>query len=242
MDAPFKDKVAVITGASRGIGRALADGLMARGLRVAGCARSKLEEDPGFFYTPVDVTDAAAVDAFGDAVTAELGPIDVWVNNAGVLEPIGMFRDLDPAAVRRHLEVNVLGVVHGSRTLLRLAAGRRATVINISSGAAKKPYAGWSVYCAGKAAVDLLTATIAAEQADTDIRAYALAPGVVDTDMQALVRAQDPSAFPMVERFHQLKADNAFTPTEKSVDAICTLAFGDGGDDFAPVLDVRNDF
>ena len=80
-------------------------------------------------------------------------------------------------------------------------------LVNISSGAATKPYEGWAAYCASKAAVDQLTGCVALEEARHGLRAYALSPGLVDTDMQAAIRASDERDFPEVERFRRFAAD-----------------------------------
>jgi benzil reductase ((S)-benzoin forming) len=162
--------------------------------------------------TAVDVTDGAAVAAFAERVAAELGPIDLWVNNAGVLDPMGPVRDLDPGEVERHLRINVLGVLHGTQAYVRHVRGhgRGGVLVNISSGAALRGRAGWAAYCAGKAAVDRLTEVVALEEAAAGLRAYAVAPGVVDTDMQVQIRASSPDRFPDVEQFRELERQGAF--------------------------------
>lgn len=197
--------VAVVTGASRGLGAGLVEAFAAAGHAVAACART--QPATGALARRVDVTDAAAVEAFAAEVHSALGAIDLWVNNAGVLGPIGPLRDADPEEVAAHFRTNVLGVVHGTQSFLR-HRGDGAVLVNISSGAATNPYEGWGAYCSSKAAVDMLTAVTAAEE--PDVRAYAVAPGVVDTDMQAQIRATPPARFPGVARFHDLKAREAF--------------------------------
>ena len=87
--------------------------------------------------------------------------------------------------------------------------------MNISSGAAVKGYAGWGAYCSSKGAVDRLTeCAVAEEQSDTDsnlcFRAYSIAPGVIDTEMQAKIRQTPKSDFPMVDKFHEIKANDSF--------------------------------
>lgn len=222
-------RVAVVTGASRGLGAGLAAAFAAAGLRVGVCARSApaLDDGPGVVATRLDVTDAAAVGAFTEEVAGRLGPIDLWVNNAGVLAPIGPLRDADPEDVAHHLAVNVGGVVHGTQAYLRhLHAARRGGVlVNISSGAARSGYAGWGPYCAAKAAVDRLTEVVDLEEAEHGVRAYAVAPGVVDTDMQAMIRATPPERFPAVDRFHQLKAEGAFNTPGHVADHLLRIAF-----------------
>ena len=94
------------------------------------------------------------------------------------------------------------------------------TLVNISSGAGRSAYVGWGVYCASKAAVDHLSRVLAQEGREDDLRVASLAPGVVDTDMQALIRATPIEAFPTVERFTDLKVDGAFNDPDWVADRI----------------------
>ena len=121
-------------------------------------------------------------------------------NHVATRIPAGSF---EPADARLHLEVNVLGVLHGSQAFVRHLhqRGGEGVLVNVSSGAAQKPYAGWSLYCAAKAAVERMTECIALEEAAQGLRAHALAPGVIDTDMQRLIRATPAERFPEVDRF-----------------------------------------
>jgi benzil reductase ((S)-benzoin forming) len=228
-------RVAVITGASRGLGAGLADRLAAAGLRLGLAARTEPPLPPGaaaesVLAVTVDVTDPAAVDRFCDRVADRFGAIDLWVNNAGVLDPIAPLRDADPSAVRENLEVNVLGVAHGSATYARHVRGRPGggVLVNITSGAATSPYAGWAAYCASKAAVDQLTRVVAVEEADAGLRALAVAPGIVDTDMHAMIRATPAERFPAVERFRARARDGAFNSPAWVADHVLRLAFGPG--------------
>jgi benzil reductase ((S)-benzoin forming) len=214
-------KVAVITGASRGIGAHLARDFAGRGMRLGLCARSApvLADGEGVVAARLDVRDADAVDRFARSVEERLGRIDLWINNAGVLTPIAPLRRADVGEWDQHIQINVAGAFHGARAyvnhLRRLgAAGRGGVLVNISSGAGRKPYFGWSAYCAGKAAVDMFTRCLAIEEADIDLRAHAVAPGIVDTLMQEQIRASSPDDFPDQARFVQLARDGKLsTPT-----------------------------
>jgi NAD(P)-dependent dehydrogenase (short-subunit alcohol dehydrogenase family) len=181
--------------------------------------------DGGVVTAAVDVTDAGAVDRFCAEVVARLGRIDLWVNNAGVLAPVAPLRDADPAELRANVEANVLGVLYGSAAFARHVRSRPGggTLVNISSGAATKPYEGWAAYCASKAAVDHATRVVAAEEADAGLRAFAVAPGVVDTEMQAAIRATPPERFPTVERFKEIKRAGAYNSPAWVTDHIVGL-------------------
>src|SRR5262249_27683201 len=152
------------------------------------CSRglSALGDSERVLTAQLDVTDASAIAVFAAKTFQRFGHVDLWINNAGLLEPIGPLRDSDSAALQRLLEVNVLGVAHGCRAYVRelRQRGAHGTVINLSSGAARTPFYGWSMYCASKAAVDRLSETLALEEAP-GLRVYSIAPGVIDTEMQA---------------------------------------------------------
>ncbi len=206
--------VAVVTGASRGLGAGMAEALAAEGMRLGLCARTRPTAPAGAepVTGSVDVTDAAAVDRFAAEVIGAFGRIDLWINNAGLLAPIGPLADADPAAFRRNLEVNVLGVAHGSATFARHVRTRTGpgVLVNISSGAAVHATEGWAAYCGAKAAVAMVTEVVALEERSSGLAAFALAPGLVDTDMQTLIRSTPVDAFPAVERFHEAHRAGAF--------------------------------
>lgn len=233
--------MAVVTGASRGLGAGLAARFAEEGLGLGLCARNEPAPPTAagagdrVVTAAVDVTDAAAVDRFCDRVVERLGRIDLWVNNAGLLAPIGPLRSVDPGELRANVEVNVLGVLHGSAAFARHVRGRAGggVLVNISSGAATSAYEGWAAYCASKAAVDHATRVVAAEEADAGLRAFAVAPGVVDTAMQAAIRATPVERFPAVERFHEIKRTEAFNSPAWVADHILGLL--DAPDD-APLV------
>ena len=214
MDLDLAGRTAVITGASRGLGAGLALAFRERGLKLGLCARTEpaLPGGPEVVSARLDVRDPEAVAAFAAAVEARFGTIDLWINNAGVLEPIVPLRDVAADAARSHLEVNVLGVLFGTQAFVRHLRHRGGVgvLVNISSGAAQKAYAGWSLYCAAKAAVERMTECVALEEAAHGLRAHAVAPGVIDTDMQARIRATPGEHFPELPRFVARKRENRF--------------------------------
>jgi NAD(P)-dependent dehydrogenase (short-subunit alcohol dehydrogenase family) len=207
-------KVAVVTGASRGLGAGLAFAFHAHGMRLGLCSRGKtvLAESEGVVSAQVDVRDDEEVSAFCERVEGELGRIDLWVNNAGVLEPIGPVREITPHEFEIHVDTNLAGVFHGTRAYLHhlRRVGGPGVLINVSSGAAEHPYAGWGAYCAAKAAVDRLTECVALEEREHGLRAYVVAPGIIDTDMQELIRRTPRERFPAVDRFLEIQRTNAF--------------------------------
>jgi NAD(P)-dependent dehydrogenase (short-subunit alcohol dehydrogenase family) len=225
-------RVIVVTGASRGLGRGMAEWFAGQGARIACAARTEPADPggPGSFRAAVDVTDAAAVGRFAAEAAERLGPPDLWINNAGVLEPIVTQRELTAEALAGHFAVNVGGVLHGTQAFLGVldAHDRAGVLVNISSGASLAGRAGWSAYCAGKAAVDRLTETVALEEPQRLTAAWSVAPGLVDTAMQELIRSMPPERFPSVEWFQERKRTNAMNEPWWVAQAIAAWAFGAG--------------
>lgn len=194
------DMVIIVTGAGRGIGAEAARHLAKEGAKVVVSARSleaargvagEIEREGGSATAlACDVADYASVASLVGKVDARFGRIDALVNNAGTVEPIGPIIDTDPEAWAKAVEINLVGAYHMVHAVLpimqRAGAG---TVINLSTGAAFKPMEGWSAYCASKAGLAMFTRSIDHEYAAHGIRAIGFAPGVVDTGMQAQIRA-----------------------------------------------------
>jgi len=225
----LKGKVAIVTGASRGIGAAAAEALAAAGARVMLAARdgalaAEVAGRIGGKAMACDVADYGAVECMVAATEQQLGPVELLVNNAGVIEPIGMLADSDPAAWARNIAVNLTGAYHVIRAVLpRLLAAGRGAIVNVSSGAAHRPLEGWSAYCAGKAGLAMVTRSIALETADAGIRVYGFSPGTVDTDMQVRIRASG------VNRVSQIPRGN-LAPVAlpaKAIVYLCTAAAAD---------------
>ena len=179
--------VAVITGASRGLGAALAHALDTRGWHLVVDARDAdvLAAAVGSstaHAVPGDVTDPAHRQALADTA-ARLGGADLLVNNASTLgaSPMPRLADLTEAVLDDVLSTNVVAAHALTRTLLPQLVARRGTVVNITSDASVEAYEGWGAYGASKAALDHLTRILAAEQ--PQLRVYAVDPGDMHTRM-----------------------------------------------------------
>lgn len=221
-------EVAIVTGASRGLGAAIAERLLAPHRRLVCVARSGNDalvaqaqaSGAPLDYLHHDLADPQAAESLATAIAAVLrahrdAARFVLVNNAGVVEPIGRIESLRADALAVSLQVNVASLMRLTAAFLEAtddAAGERR-ILNISSGAARHPISGWAPYCATKAAVDMFTRCIVDEQARraNPARACSLAPGVLDTQMQSTIRAAD---FPSIDRFRQLKAQGGLAAPE----------------------------
>jgi NAD(P)-dependent dehydrogenase (short-subunit alcohol dehydrogenase family) len=183
-------QVVAITGGARGIGRATAAALITQGARVAIgdieaplAVRTAQELAGGTIGLPLDVTDRASFDAFLREVEAQLGPLDVLINNAGIM-PIGPFVEESDATAQRMIDINLNGVIYGSKLALeRFLPRGRGHLVNIASAAGKAGFPGGATYCATKHAVVGLTEAIRAEVRDTDIRTSVVMPVVVHTEL-----------------------------------------------------------
>lgn len=223
-------KTIVVTGASRGLGAGMAGWFRDQGAALGVCARHAPNLRGEHVVTEaVDVTDLGRLVDFVAEVEAKLGPIDLWINNAGVLEPVAPLRDLSWDDLEGHLRINLGGVLNGTKAYLAHLArvDRTGALVNISSGLAQRGLAGTGVYAAGKAGVDRLTETCALEEREHLRLALAVSPGVVETDMQRTIRAQDESVVHEVGMFHRYHEDQAMNTPEWVAEHIAQWVFGD---------------
>jgi len=231
-DLDLSGRVAFISGASRGIGAGLAERFLECGMRLVLCARgdSVIPTGQNVLARRLDVRDEAGLGELVSEAEARFDGIDLWVNNAGVLDPIEPLRDVSIEAFREHVDINLTGVFVGSKCYVNhlRRTKRSGVLINMSSGAAWSAYQGWGAYCAGKAGVERLTEVLALEEKDSGLRAYSVAPGVVDTEMQEKVRATPEARFPDLPRFLDLKRDDAFNTPRYVADQLLEIAFEPG--------------
>jgi NAD(P)-dependent dehydrogenase (short-subunit alcohol dehydrogenase family) len=181
-----------ITGGARGIGRATAQALAAKGMRVAIgdldlelARKTAAEIGPTATALELDVTDRDSFASFLDGVEEQLGPLDVLINNAGIM-PVGSFVDEDDLTARRMIDINLHGVIFGMKLALRRMLPRnRGHIVNISSQAGKFGAPGGATYSATKHAVVGLTEAVRGELRlmDSDIRLSYVMPFVVDTEL-----------------------------------------------------------
>lgn len=180
----LKGRVALVSGASRGIGAAIAAGLAGAGATVVGCGRSaNASENPGFSYRPCDVTDAAGFRALCDSIVREHGQIDIYVHAAGITLP-----DAEPAAREenfdRTIEVNLSAAYRSSLAVAEAMQRQdRGSIIHVTSIGSVLGFPGNPAYVASKGGLRMLTKALALDLGPKGIRVNSLAPGYVRTAM-----------------------------------------------------------
>jgi NAD(P)-dependent dehydrogenase (short-subunit alcohol dehydrogenase family) len=205
---------AILTGHSRGLGAALAEQLLDRGASVLGIARrgnaALAARHPALREIALDLSDTSSLLRWlsGPSLKHFLqgaGQV-LLINNAGLLQPVGPVGTQDPETIARSVALNVAAPMLLSNAVAA-ATSAPCRVLHISSGVGHRPCAGWSVYAATKAALDH-HARCAGLDVTPKLAIASLAPGVVDTDMQAEIRASDPAKFPPLAQFLKLQSDH----------------------------------
>jgi benzil reductase ((S)-benzoin forming) len=238
---------AIVTGHTRGLGEALAEALLARGIAVLGLSRKRhttLASSDGatFEQVELDLANAEQITQWlgSDHLQRFIGNAQrvLLFNNAGTVQPIGPFDVQKPADIAQSVILNVAAPLMLSGAFVTAsahAADRR--IVHISSGAARNPYAGWSVYCATKAALDHHARSVALDS-NRALRICSIAPGTIDTNMQAELRETSVDRFPMRERFVEYKRTGKLTTPRdaavKMIDHVLSDAFG-----ATPTADLR---
>jgi NAD(P)-dependent dehydrogenase (short-subunit alcohol dehydrogenase family) len=226
--------VIIVTGASRGLGAAVARWLGKVGAGISLVARSQKDLDivgsdverlgGEALICAADVSDANACREVVDKTLANFGRLDALVNNAGIIQPISPIAQADPNQWRYNFEVNLMGafhLIHPAISELRNSNGR---IVNVSSGAATMALESRSAYCVSKAALNHFTRVLAAEE--SAITALVVRPGMVDTAMQDYIRDQGPGVMPpeQLAYYINFKQRGELEPPEIPGRAIAWLA------------------
>ena len=238
---------AVVTGHTRGLGAGIASHLLARGVRVLGLARhgnAELAERHGDALKEVelDLADPAALVAWlrGETLGHFLRRSEraLLVNNAGLLQPIGPLETQDVATVARAVAVNVAAPLALSAAFVAATPNARdRRILHVSSGAGRKPYAGWGVYCATKAALDHHARAVTLDRTAA-LRISSVAPGAIETDMQAEIRATTDARFPDRQRFVDMQREGRLRDPDEAGRAVVEFLLSDAfGSE--PVADLR---
>lgn len=214
------NNIVIITGGSKGIGKALAEKYSKEDYKVFSLSRT-IVDIQNVTQIPVDLSNIKEAKNAFEMLLDEIKKLKfqsvTLINNAGRLGNITNLENLKAEDIHKSVVLNTtIPLILSSLFIKEFSIFNcRKQIINISSGAANKPYAGWSVYCSSKAALDMLTLSIAEEQQNIKNRVTCsgIRPGVVDTNMQSQIRATNRSDFKNVQRFIDLKENNElYTP------------------------------
>jgi len=237
----------ILTGHSRGLGAALTLQLLEKGIPVLGISRGVHAAIPTAqrhlcIEKQIDLSSASATLAW--LMTTELSEFladtdsACLINNAGLLEPVAKIGAQSNQDIVDAVSVNLSAALTLTNQFVKHSTAiKDRRVLHISSGAARSPYAGWSIYCATKAALDQHARCLAIE-GHAGLKSCSLAPGVIDTDMQAQVRGSDLDQFPMRKKFDQLKAEGALSAPQDCARRLLAYLLGPtfGAE---PCLDLR---
>jgi benzil reductase ((S)-benzoin forming) len=218
------EKILIITGGSKGIGNGIISAYLANHYHIISISRTINKElaNKGVTQIQLDLTHTDLIGMELSRIFSLLDPTKIeritLINNAGTLGQVNTIDNIQGETIEKAVRLNTITPLVSSSMFIKLSKNWPAqkSIINISSGAAQKPYFGWVVYCSTKAALDMMTQTIAIEQNDVEngVKIIAVAPGVVDTDMQSEIRQSNKSSFKDIDRFLALKADGALNDAE----------------------------
>lgn len=234
-----------MTGASKGIGFELLKQLQEKGKKVIGLARS-LPKGAEHFVT----TDLAETHLLEELL---IGLIDEYrrdvtsftlINNAGMVDPIGLIGNISAEELTKALAVNLTAPMILSNTFistLKAFEGKKR-IVNISSGAGRNAYEGWGTYCAAKAGLDHFSRVVALEQESVPypVEIVAMAPGIIDTGMQATIRGSREEAFPLLDRFVEYKERELLSSAEQTAEKLLTFIENEDFAAVGPIADIRN--
>lgn len=233
----------IVTGASKGIGKELVKQLAAEGHFVIGLSRSGIVEE-GVHSIQCDLSDSGNLQRVIQDIFDMLPEAESYtlINNAGMIEPIGLVGDVDQQDIVQSIAVNLTAPILLSNDFIHRLKDRNAKkkIVNISSGAGRNPYEGWSSYCTTKAGLDHFSRVVALEQksAKYPVQIASIAPGIIDTDMQETIRSSKEEDFPLLDRFKAYKENEQLSSPYET--AAKLIAFMKNMSQFnETVLDIR---
>lgn len=243
--------VFLVTGASKGLGRSICELLATQGYTIIGLARESVElteldnylksHNSSSVAMVCDLSQPEQIDKVAGEVVNRYPSINGIIHNAGIIGPVGNIFTVDETKWDETLVVNLVSVQHLTRILYpaMINAGR-CRVTTISSGAAVNSLASWSAYCTSKAGLDMWTRCLADEGRNDGISAVSVAPGIVDTDMQATIRSADKADFPMVNRFIEFHKNGDLVAPDKVASSLFELMVNHSMEQSGNRFDVRD--
>ena len=209
-------KIAIVTGGSKGIGAALVHRYTLNDFYIYSLSRTAASPHPSVTSILIDLSDPTnateVFDTLLDKVKTQKPLEIVFINNAGSLGEMAPIEKNTPASIQKTIALNTTTPICLSSSFVKKLKACKASkrILNISSGAAKTPYEGWTVYCSSKAGLDMATRAMALEQISEKepVKINAIYPGVVETGMQRQIRKTSEKEFKNVQRFIELKDNN----------------------------------
>ncbi|REE82014.1 benzil reductase ((S)-benzoin forming) [Lutibacter oceani] len=217
------DNVLIITGGNKGLGFGLSKEYHKNGYRVISIARSKIEKLYTLEQYQCDLSKSETIESVVNEIFSHLDKnttkVLTLINNAGDLGTVNKIENISPEEISYTIKVNLIAPLILNSLFIKLSKGWecKKKIINISSGAAINPYESWSMYCASKAGVDMMTKVLSKEQKEikNGVKIVSIYPGIVDTDMQAKARNTPKEQFKSVQRFIDFyEHGELFTPKQ----------------------------
>lgn len=233
----------IITGASKGIGLALSQELADGGHEVYGIARNLPAEWPGTKLLAYDLTDSSGIPQLMEEI-ASLLPEEcnsvTLINNAGTVAPIGFAGNNQADEISMSIALNLTAPMVLSGAFIKEAEklSCRKRIVNISSGAGRNAYKGWSAYCTGKAGLDHFSVCV--ENEYEDVKVISIAPGIIDTDMQGEIRKSSENDFPLIENFKEYKDQGLLSTPEETAGKLVRLLERQDFEKLETILDIRD--
>jgi len=237
--------IVIVTGASKGIGFELSQQLKAKGKKVIGIARSMPEDGDGFVSA-----DLSNTDSLENLVTSiidehiEIAASFTLINNAGIVDPIGLIGSVQAAVITQAIAVNLTAPMLLTNAFISRLENfeNEKRIVNISSGAGRNAYEGWGTYCTTKAGLDHFSRVVALEQAAAKypVEIVAIAPGIIDTGMQETIRASEEDAFPLLDRFIDYKEQGLLSSAEETAKKLIAFMENEDFKATGPIVDIRD--
>lgn len=240
----MKDSLLILTGHTKGLGNALLNRFFSLdNMQVVAVSRTSLDvKHPNLTEVNLDLSDLEGLEAnIPEFFPAGRFEKLILINNAGWIGEVKPIGRLSPKGIQRAMNLNLLAPMIITNAFVKAYShyDGQKTICNISSGAAHKPLPGWGEYCSSKAGLAMFSRVANEELKELGFRVFSLAPGILDTEMQAEIRKADQSDFPSLDRFNKFKSEGQLTTAEEVAEKVVYLL---GNPDlFLEVIqDVRN--
>ncbi|WP_047982530.1 (S)-benzoin forming benzil reductase [Ornithinibacillus contaminans] len=223
-------KIALITGVSKGLGESIAKAFLESGIKVLGISRNENKRlrkiadknNVSYQHYSCDLANMSGLEATIEQLKQDMDShrpsLLYLINNAAIVEPINQVHQLDNEALLYHFQLNTVAPIILMNQMLHFTTIIDANFIgvNITSGAADRPIYGWGAYCSSKASINMYTRTAALEQEEqkTGQKIIAFNPGIMNTNMQQLIRSSSKEAFREVDKFKAYKEKNQLRDTD----------------------------